>query len=204
MFAWYLKKSTLVCTALACLLLSGCGSSLGFVHAPPASYRVPLPDGIQGVWAREGPDNGERVRVSSLDNGTVRLDFFKTKPSSQPMPEAPLILQALRFDNTDWLLIDMRKLSALEDAQYKGQAPYTLIKYALEDGNRLCGIQLGVSLFAQAIETGQLEGKVDVYAKPFMRATVTSSGEDWVKWWVAQPASEKMFAQPVFCFQRIN
>lgn len=195
---------TLSRTFIVTLLLAGCGGSPDFVHAPPASYRVPLPADIQGVWAREGKDSGERARVSALGDGTVRIDFFSTRPDAKHIPDTPLIAQALRFDNTDWLLVDRNKLSAMEHSQYAGDAPYRLIKYVLEDDNRLCGIEPSASLFAAAITAGKLEGKVKSYAGPFKYVTVSSPGEVWVNWWSGLSASEKMFAQPVYCFQRVN
>lgn len=118
---------------IAALLLAGCSGSPDFAHEPPASYRVPLSADIQGVWAREGKDNGERARVSALDDGTVRIDFFSTQPDAKHIPDTPLVARALRFDNTDWLLIDRNKLSGLDHSQYTGTAPYRLIKYVLED-----------------------------------------------------------------------
>ncbi|HJV76379.1 MAG TPA: hypothetical protein VJ654_19310 [Noviherbaspirillum sp.] len=189
---------------IATLLLAGCSGSPDFVHQPPASYRVPLPADIQGVWAREGKDNGERARVSALGDGTVRIDIFSTRPDAKHIPDTPLIAQALRFDNTDWLLVDRNKLSTMEHGRYTDNAPYRLIKYVLEDDNRLCGIEPSASLFAAAIKAGKLEGRVDDYAGPFKHVTVSSPGEIWVNWWSGLPASEKIFAQPVFCFQRVN
>lgn len=186
------------------LLVAGCSMTPNFVHAPPASYRASLPPEIQGVWAREGPDNSERARVTAQGDGTVRVDVYKIKPSPQDKPQAPLFLQALRFDDTDWLLVDLRELAASEGAKYPGEAPYKLIKYVMEDGNRLCGIFPSASYFAKAIKAGQLRGSVKTYVEPMIDVTVTSSGDEWVKWWSALPASEKMFAQPVFCFQRVN
>ncbi|KIF81688.1 hypothetical protein [Noviherbaspirillum autotrophicum] len=190
--------------SIAAVLLAGCGGAPDFVYEPPASYRVPLSADIQGVWAREGKDNGERARVSALADGMLRIDFFSTRPDARHIPDTPLIARALRFDNTDWLLVDRNRLSALQHSQYTGSAPYRLIKYALEGDNRLCGIEPSASLFAAAIDAGKLEGKVERYAGPFMHVTVTSPGEGWVKWWSELPASEKMFAQPVFCFQRVD
>jgi hypothetical protein len=189
---------------IAAMLLAGCGGAPDFVHEPPASYRVPLSADIQGVWTREGKDNGERARVSALADGTLRIDFFSTRPDAKNIPETPLIAQALRFDDTNWLLVDRNRLSTLEHSQYTGSAPYRLIKYVLEDSDRLCGIEPSASLFAAAIDAGKLEGKVERYAGPFKHVTVTSTGEDWVKWWSGLPAADKMFAQPVFCFQRVK
>src|SRR4051794_41096968 len=117
---------------IAAVLLAGCGSSPNFVHEPPDAYRVSLPADIQGVWAREGKDNGERARVTAQGNGAVRIDIFKTRPSAQDKPQVPVFAQALRFDDTDWLLIDLRELAAREGDTYTGNAPYKLIKYVLE------------------------------------------------------------------------
>ncbi len=184
--------------------LSGCGNTTDFLHEPPASYRVPIADQIQGVWARDGDDNGERVRVTGLADGTVRLDFFSVRPTAEPMPSEPLMVHALRFDGKEWLSVDLRKLSRLQGQEYSGHAPYKLLQYALENPDRLCGIEPGARLFADAITAGDLEGTVDTSFKPWLRVTVTSAGHDWVNWWTALPASKKVFAPSVFCFQRMN
>lgn len=198
------SKMLLMPAMLIGLLLTGCSMTPHFVNAPPASYRVPLPPEIQGVWAREGKDNGERARVTAQEDGTVHIDFYKTKPAPADKPQAPVLAQALRFDDTDWLLVDLRELAAREGDKYRGEAPYKLIKYVMEDDNRLCGILPSASLFAKAIKAGQLEGSVKTYVEPMIDVTVISQGEEWVKWWSGLPASEKMFAQPVFCFKRVN
>lgn len=198
------SKMALLGVMTIVLLLTGCSMTPNFVHAPPASLRVPLPPEIQGAWAREGPNNGERARVTAQGDGTVRVDFYKLNPSPQDKPQAPVIVQALHFDGTDWLLVDLRELAAREGAKYPGEAPYKLIKYVMEDDNRLCGILPSASRFAQAIKAGQLQGQVKTYVEPMIDVTVTSPGEEWVKWWSDLPASEKLFAQPVFCFQRVN
>jgi hypothetical protein len=200
----HLKNLTAASIGIALLALSGCSRSPNFEHEPPATYRIPFPQELNGVWAREGKDNGERVRVSSLDDGTMRIDFFKTSPSAKPAPDQPLIAQTLRFDGKDWLLIDMRKVSSLEGSQYAGQAPYKLIRYVLEDADRLCGIEPSATQFAGAIKSGKLDGNVKTYVEPLTFVTVTSSGEEWVKWWSGLPDSEKLFVQPVYCFQRVN
>lgn len=199
-----LKKLAAASIGSVLLLLSGCSRSPNFEHAPPASYRVPFPEELNGVWAREGDDNGERVRVNGLDDGTMQIKFFKTRPSGKPAPDQPLIAQTLRFDHKDWLLIDMRKVSSLHGSQYAGEAPYKLIRYVLEDPDRLCGIEPSATLFAGAIKSGKLDGKVKTYVEPMTFVTVTSAGEDWVKWWSGLPESEKMFVQPTYCFQRVN
>jgi len=204
MFAMQSKNPLTSRIALVCLLLAGCGAAPDFVHAPPASYLAPLAPAVHGVWARVGKDNGERVRVSGLADGTVRIDFFKTRPSAQPVPEQPLMAQALHFDNTDWLLIDMRKLSALDGGKYTGSAPYRLIRYVLDDAGRLCGSEPGAHLFGEAIEAGKLEGKVTADVMPRMRVTVTSAGADWVTWWSLLPASVKTFSQPALCFEKMD
>ncbi|MGE5486178.1 MAG: hypothetical protein ACM3PQ_00080 [Methanosarcina sp.] len=191
-------------SAMLAALLTGCSMTPNFVQAPPPSYRVPLPPEIQGVWAREGKDNGERARITALGDGTVRVDLFKTRPSAEDKPQAPVFVQALRFDDTDWLLVDLRELAAREGAKYPGDAPYKLIKYVMENDNRLCGILPSASRFAQAIKAGQLQGSVKTYVEPMINVTVTSPGAEWVKWWSELPSSDKMFAQPVFCFQRVN
>lgn len=199
-----LQSTVVIWPALASLLLGGCGVSPNFVHAPPAASRVPLPSKIQGVWAREGKDNGERARIVNLDDGTVRVDIFNVTPRPKDKPQEPLVAQALRFDETDWLLIDMRRLAVREGDTYTGNAPYRLIRYALEGENRLCGIEPSANPFAKAIESGQLQGEVQNYVGSIKRVTVSSTGEEWVRWWSRLPASGKIFAQPVFCFQRVN
>jgi hypothetical protein len=204
--AWITKSDAihLVLAGICMAMLVGCGSSVEFVHEPPAAFRVPMPVGVQGVWAREGKDNGERVRVSSLEDGAVRFDFFKTRSSGEPLPVESMIAQALRFDNRDWLLLDRRKLIGPDGGSYTGTAPYMLAQYAMENPDRLCGILPSGSMVAEAIESGKLEGKVETYVKPWIRVTVTAAGADWVKWWNNLPDAEKRFVQPVFCFQKIN
>lgn len=205
MASMLMKKMATAASACAALLLSACGSAPDFMHEPPASYRVPLPAGVDGVWAREGKDNGERVRVSAQSDGALRIDFFTTGSSSGKAPQEPLFARTLRFDNTDWLLIDMRQLSASEGSQYKGIAPFRLIKYILQDTDRLCGIEPSAQLFAEGIQAGKLKGDVVTYSAPpgpLMHVTVTATGEEWVKWWSELPASAKTFAQPVFCFRK--
>lgn len=190
--------------SIGVLMLAGCGNSAEFVHEPPESLRIPMPAEIKGVWAREGKDNGERVRVSRLDDGAVRFDFFKAAPTGEPLPVESVTGRALHFDNQDWLLLDRRNVVSPGGGAYTGLAPYMLTRYVLENPDRLCGISPSASVFAEAIKAGQLEGTVDTFFKPWIRVTVSSAGADWVNWWISLPGSRKMYAAPAFCFQRVN
>lgn len=190
--------------SIGILMLAGCGNSADFVHAPPESLRIPIPAEIKGVWAREGKDNGERVRVSRLDDDVVRFDFFKTGSTGEPLPVESMTGRALHFDNRDWLLLDRRDVVNPGGQAYTGSAPYMLTRYVLENPDRLCGIAPSASIFAEGIKAGQLEGTVDTYFNPWIRVTVSSSGADWVHWWASLPESRKMYAAPAFCFQRVN
>lgn len=186
------------------LLLSGC-SSPSFVNPPPAAYLVPLPGAINGIWANE-VDNGERVRLSGQKDGTLRFDFSKVVPSNDPAYAKPLFAQTLRFDNTDWLLLDWRKLADWQGEQYTERSQYRLLKYSLEDPDRLCGTEMSTSIFAEAIESGQLTGTVDASGaidEPTKIVTVTSPGADWVKWWTTLPEDKKTF-EATFCFRRVK
>lgn len=214
MFVISMFKKSLMCRlhsgliGITLLLLAGCSNSLSFVHPPPASYHVPLPAEINGLWAFEGKDRGERIRVTGQKDGTARLNFIQTQPSSDPVPAEPLLAQTLRFDNTDWLLIDWRKVSVLFGDKDNGKDSYRLLRFVPESPDRLCGIDLSVniSLFAEAIETGRLAGKVETNPGPLKSraVTVTSTGADWVNWWNTLPESSKAIAPPEFCVRRIS
>lgn len=182
-----MKLQSLLLTGL--VLLAGCSSS-SFVNPPPPAYLVPLPSAINGTWANE-LDNGERVRLSGQEDGTIRFEFFQDKPSPNPPPAKPFLAQTLRFDNADWLLIDFRKLAAWQGEEFTEQAQFRLLKYVLENPDRLCGIEMGPSVFADAIKSGQLAGTVDTSDKRSIRVTVTSPGSEWVKWWTSLPESKK-------------
>jgi hypothetical protein len=187
--------------ALCAALLVGCGKAPGFLHAPPDAYRVRAPAQIEGVWAHEGKDNGERVRITGGEDGSVRFVFYSV-PSTQAPAEPPLSAQLMSFGGRDWLLLDRRKLSARESSEFKGGAPYTLVSYFFEGRDRLCGVEPSSRPFAAAIEQGRLGGTVDPSVKPSMKVEVTSSGAHWVDWWTSLPPADQAFTQPVFCFQR--
>lgn len=191
--------------------LTAC-SSPEFVNPPPASYLAPLPAAINGTWANE-EDNGERVRLSGQKDGTLKLYFSQTKPSSERSPKEPLLAQTMHFDNADWILLDFRKIAAWQGEEpYTEKSQYRLLKYALDTPDRLCGTEMGINVFAEAIKSGQLEGKVVappprppqgmgmVPSSPG-KVTVTSPGEAWVKWWIALPEARKKFG-PTWCFVR--
>lgn len=186
-------------------LLSGCNSP-SFVNPPPDAYLVPLPSAINGTWANE-TENGERVRLSGQQDGTLRLYFSNTNPSQASAPTEPLLAQTLRFDNTDWLLLDFNKMAAWQGEQNAEKSPFRLLKYVLKNPDRLCGIEMDTSVFAEAIKAGQLAGTTDTSdqklpeSKQLISVVVTSPGADWVKWWSALPESKKMFGQ-TWCFQR--
>ena len=190
-------------TVAMAMLLAGC-SSPDFANPPPDAYLSPLPAAINGTWANE-VENGERVRLSGQKDGTLKLYFSNTKPNAEPTPEEPLLAQTLRFDNTDWILLDFRKLAEWQKGDpYTDHSPYRLIKYVLENPDRLCGIEMNPAVFAEAVKSGKLEGTV-VAPPPRMpqppRVTITSPGEDWVKWWIAQPEDKKSFGHS-WCFTR--
>jgi len=102
MFVISMFKKSLMCRlhsgliGVTLLLLAGCSNSLSFVHPPPASYHVPLPAEINGLWAFEGKDRGERIRVTGQKDGTAHLNFIQTQPSSDPVPAEPLLAQTPR------------------------------------------------------------------------------------------------------------
>jgi hypothetical protein len=185
------------------MLLAGC-SSPEFVNPPSADYLAPAPSTISGTW-KNVEENGERVRISGQKDGTLKLYFSSVAPSSEHHPAAPLLAQSMHFDNSDWILIDFRKLAAWQGEEpYTEKSPYRLLKYVLETPDRLCGIELDTNVFAEAIKSGQLEGKVFTpppHIPQPKNVTVTSPGELWVKWWIALPESQKKFG-PKWCFVR--
>ncbi len=190
--------------ALVFLSLSGCGAAPDFVAPPPAAYHVPIGPELEGVWAREGPDNGERARLSGAADGALRIEIFTTRASSQEFPDQPLMAQLLHFDETNWLLLDMHKLSALTGDTYEGAAPYRLIRYVLESPGRLCASEPSAQLFLEGINAGRLQGSVTARPGGRKHVTVSSAGEDWVAWWRALPASAKGFSQPAYCFTKMD
>jgi len=193
------------------LTLTGC-SSPEFTNPPPADYLAPPPAAINGTWANE-EDNGQRVRLLGQKDGTLKLYFSQIKPSADASPKDPLQAQTMHFDNTDWILLDFRKLAAWQGEEpYTEKSPYRLLKYVLETPDRLCGIELDTGVVAAAIKTGQLEGKVvassplppqgmGMMASSLGRVVVTSPGDVWVKWWISLPESGKKFG-PKWCFVR--
>ena len=186
----------------ACLLwVAGCASSPDFVHPPPASYRMLPPAAIDGVWAREGPDNGERVRVTRLEGGAVKFDFIHSADRETPLP-GPLLGETVRFGELDWLVVDRRVLGAAFGDRYSGKAPYTLVQFALESDDRICAIAPSARPFAEAVRAGRLAGTVDDSFKPWVRVVVSAAGEDVVRWWSTLPAADKVFAPPAACFMR--
>ncbi len=92
------------------MLLTGCGSP-NFVSPPPAVFLKPLPDTINGVWQSE-EGVGQRVRLSGATDGVLSLHFLTAPADGEPLPAEPILAQTLHFDKTDWLLLDLFKLSA--------------------------------------------------------------------------------------------
>ena len=189
------------------ILLAGCNSP-NFVNPPPNNYLAPLPNAINGTWANE-VENGERVRLSGQPDGVLRFYFFHVGPSDEPVSAEPLLAQTIRFDNSDWLLLDMSKLSAWQGETYTEKAPFIFLKYTLENPDRLCGTEMDTHVFVEAIKSGQLAGtfelpdpKLPVQVQS-TQVTVTTSGADWVKWWSALPESKKTFGR-TFCFLRVK
>lgn len=193
---------------LGMLLLAGCSNSISFIHPPAASFHVPLPAEINGMWAFEGKDRGERIRVTGLQDGSVRFSFIQVQPSNGALPVESFLAQTLRFDNADWLLLDWRKLSTAFGDKDKGQGAYKLVRFVLDNPDRLCGIEMTarIDLFVEAIAAGQLEGTVltNTAILKSTHVTVTSAGPDWVKWWGALPESRKIMMPLEFCFRRVS
>lgn len=188
------------------LFLSGCSSTLGFVSPPPPSFHTSLSAEINGDWVFELNDTGVHILVEK--DGAVRLNFIKTKPSSDPVPGTPFTAQTLRFDNTNWLLVDMRNIATIFGEKSHHKAPYQLLRFVQENPDRLCGISMSVRTrdFAEAIKAGQLEGEVetDATTSRIRAATVTSEGTRWVAWWIGLPESQKTFAPMEYCFRRMK
>lgn len=192
----------------AMVALTGCFSSVSIVNPPPASFYIPLPTEFNGTWAFEGKDRGERIRVLGQEDGTVRLNFIQTQPTNDPAPTDPFMAQTLRFDSANWLLVDGRKLGILFGDKDKGKADYNLVRLVLDKPDRLCGIDMSASIshFIEAIEAKQLDGKVDSGAALLKskHVTVTATGADLIKWWVALPESKKTIASMEFCLRRMQ
>jgi hypothetical protein len=195
---------------IASMLLAAC-SSPEFANPPPDKYLAPLPAAINGTWANE-VENGERVRLAGQQDGTLKLFFSQAKPTSEPPPKEPLLAQTMHFDNADWILIDFRQVAAWQGEKYTEKFPFRLLRFELQTPDRLCGTELGVSVFADAVKSGQLEGKavfpparppqgMGMMAQPPAKVTVTSPGEAWVNWWIALPPEQKKFG-PTWCFVR--
>lgn len=183
------------------LLLAACGSPV-FHHPPPATLASSLPEGVSGLWARLGEDNGERARISAPRNGYVHIHVYKV--GAEDSAEAlHLRARTYRFDDTDWIVVDPNRL--VENQNSTEQPAYVLLKYVRHGEDKLCGAMLGAEAFARAIASGALTGRVDPPTIP-ARTTVTisSSSEDWVDWWISLPASEKAFrGEDLYCFQRV-
>ena len=83
-------------------------------------------------------------------------------------------------------------------------APYILLKFALENPDRLCGFEMNADVFADAIGSGELAGTYRP-AQGFIRQTltVTAPGGEWVKWWASLPDAKKTFKSTV-CLIRVK
>lgn len=188
----------------------GCGNSPIFVNPPSPSYVVTAPAEFQGEWVREGYP-AQHLRISKQEQGPLRLEFItlqtpKASESVKPTetPAAPKIVagQTLRFDNTDWILLDWRAVIAAEGLERAGQGVYEVIKYTIITPHRICGTGMSANVFAEAIKSGELKGKVDTSMPLFKIVTVASPSADWVNWWSSLPTERKIFAGPMFCFKR--
>ncbi|MDD2721841.1 MAG: hypothetical protein PHH47_11100 [Gallionella sp.] len=182
------------------LLLSAC-SSPDFAHPPPEVYAAPLPGVINGTWKNE-EDNGVRVRLQSEPDGALRMYFSAPPDEAEPPPPAPFVARTMHFDNSDWLLLDMRAMAEWQGEKFPGNASYILIRVELENPDRLCGIELNATLFMEAINSGKLAGSVEQknqYLPP--KVIVTAPGTEWVKWWQELPAAARSDG-PRWCFQR--
>lgn len=189
---------------LCALLVTGCGSP-AFHHPPPANFASPLPDGVAGLWARAGKDNGERARISAPRNGQVRIHVYKV--GEEDSDEAlHLSARTYRFDDTDWIVVEPDRLTENQAGAETGdrQVTYVLLKYIRHGEDKLCGAMLDPEAFALAIQSGALDGRVDPPTIPAKTTvTVSSSGEDWMDWWMSLPASAKKFrGEELYCFQR--
>lgn len=188
--------------AIGVVLLAACSSPV-FENPPPKSYLSAPPASLNGIWANE-VKNGARVRLKGKKNGSLRMDFLTEDLSPDPQAPKPLNAQIMRFDDTDWLLLDWRKLGEAVGEKSDAGPPYRILKYTLQGTDRLCGTEINPAVFAEGIESGQLTGTVGSNGSlhhPANTAAVTSPGKDWVEWWIALPAEKKTFGE-TFCFRR--
>lgn len=198
--------------AVVLILLTGCSDKLRIVNPPPIVYHVPPPANLTGLWVFEArykkdasADMEQYIQVTEQKDGTLRMSFITAElPGERPEKAAAngfFIVQALRFDNTDWLQIDWRKTNiAFGDPDTKEES-YKLARFVRTGPDRLCGNELEVDrkLFINAINAKQLKG--NQYSSPL--PTVTATGAEWVEWWTKLPL-EKKEAPLDLCFLRVR
>ena len=61
------------------LMLSACAPPPMFGEAPAVRYGITVPASAAGLWAKEGKDEGSRVRIVQTGSNTLRLEIFNTK-----------------------------------------------------------------------------------------------------------------------------
>lgn len=190
----------LMALAAASLGLSACAPPPLFAEGPPARTEMPVPAHAPGLWAKEGRDNGDRVRVVATGPTSLRLEIFNTQPKADEPAPPPLAARTVQFAGRDWLMLDVGAwpYGREERGEMNGWLPLQL---EFESPSRVCLQVPAAATFAAAVGRGELAGKIEPGRPPLQGVLVTSRATDWMAWW-HQHASDVVMTQERLCLRR--
>lgn len=186
----------------AALVLAACAPPPMFVEAPAVRDGIALPASAAGLWAKEGKDEGSRVRVVKTGLDTLRLEIFNTRPAEAAEPPLPPLKgRTVRLAGNDWLVLDVAAWDYGKSDRGE-MSGFLLLHYRFDNAARVC-LQVPIAAaFAAAVSAGELTGKLKP-DRSFQAVLVTSPASQWVDWWNRHRDSVE-FSQDSLCLRRLE
>lgn len=184
------------------LMLSACAPPPMFGEAPAVRYGITVPASAAGLWAKEGKDEGSRVRIVQTGSNTLRLEIFNTRAGEAAEPPLPpLSGRTARLAGNDWLVLDVAAwdYGKSERGEMNG---FLLLQYRFDNATRVCLQVPASAAFAAAVSAGELTGKLKP-ERNLQAVLVTSPAAEWVAWWGLHQGVVE-FSQDSLCLRRVG